>query len=234
MGSNNYICLKKEELRTFSKNLQDAFNTFCGEPMKLTGYKDSDNYDTLVQAIKKGTKITLSKSTLRDLITLKHNGKFQENTFVAIDKFISTYTKTPHSFNKKTFSDPIKQKVFWALNQGYKPGVFINSLKGQFIEWEVIKKELETNVIAQCPRIIPVGSKVELGTFYKKDDWVIWIVDKDNQEIGSVWIGGNPLKDWYSDGLIRIGKTINDRSWEVFQILQRHSDGSYRLVKSLV
>lgn len=234
MERKGYVSVEKEIVKTISKNLQDAFNTYCGKSMKLNGYKDSNEYEELIQAIKKTTGITLGKSTLRDLITLKHSGKFQSTTFKTIDKFIATYTKTPESFNKKVFSEPIKQKIFWSVNQGFKPGIFVNSLNGQFIEWDTVKKELETNVITQCPRIIPVGARAELGNFYKKNAWVIEIYDREDNEIGSVWIGGNPLKGWYSDGLVRVGKTVSDTSWEVFQILQRYSDGSYRLVKSFV
>lgn len=52
--------------------------------------------------------------------------------------------------------------------------------------------------------------------------------------VGSVWIGGNPYDGWSQDGLVRIGKTISDTKWEVFQILGRFEDGSYRLLKSFV
>jgi 3D (Asp-Asp-Asp) domain-containing protein len=234
MGNKNYVEVDKEKLRIIRDDLQDAFNIFCGAEMKLTGYKESDSYDKLIGAIKDTTGITLSKSTLRDLITLKHNGKFQRDTFEALDQFISAYTKSPRTLNRKTNVEPIRQKVFWSTNQGFKAGVFINSFEGPFIEWKKIKEELETKVITQCPRIIPVGSRVEVGDFYGKKNWVIWIYDKHDKEIGSVWIGGNPLKQWYLDGLIRVGKTFSDTDWKVYQVMQRYSDGSYRIVQSLV
>jgi hypothetical protein len=231
----NRVSVSKEDLKTTSENLKLAFNIFCGKPMELNAYKDSKNYDKLVRAIKETTGISLSSSTLRDLITLKHRGRFHYDTFCAIDKFIATYTNTPLSFPlDENYSTPIKQKTFWSVNQDYKPGVFINGFNGQFIEWPQIKKEIEAKIISQCPRIIPVGSGVVLEDFYGKKNWVIWIVDKELNKIGSVWIGGNPYNKCHLDGLIRIGKTFTDTSWEVWQILQRYSDGSYRIVQSFV
>jgi len=229
-----YINKNTEELKNISSSLQFAFNTYEGKIMKLTAYKESNNYYLLSQAIKKTTGFTLGRSTLRDLITLKHKGQFQPHVFEAIDKFISSYTKSPKSFQGSTTVEPIKQKVFWAVNQGFKAGVFINSFKGEFLEWDLIKKELEEKVITQCPRILPPGCKVSLQDFYGKKDWIIKIIDKENNIKGSVWIGGNPLKNWLLDGFVRIGITRNDTSWEVFQILQRYSDGSYRILKSFV
>jgi len=202
--------------------------------MELTGYKDSENYQKLIEAIQETTGVTLSNSTLRDIIKLKHNGQFRPDTFDAIDKFISAYTKSPRSFKGKGRVEVVKQKVFWSVNQGYKPGIFINGFNGPFIEWEKVKEELETKVLPQCPRIIPVGSRVELRDFYGKKDFVVWIFDKSDQHIASVWLGGNPYKQWFVDGLVRIGKTHSDTSWEVYVIYQRYSDGSYRIVKSFV
>ncbi len=234
MEIKNYIDLKENEIKEIRDNLLKAFDIYCEEPMKLTGYKDSRAYEKLQKAIKDTTGVTLGTSTLRDFITLKRKGAFRHDTFEAIDKFIATYTNTPTSIKNKPYITPAKQKVFWSINQGSPAGVFINSFKGQFIEWSVIKKEIETKVISQCPRIIPVGSTVEVGDFYEKKNWVIWIYDKKGNEIGSVWIGGNPLNKWFLDGMVRIGKTISDTEWEVYQVLQRYSDGSYRLVQSYV
>ena len=234
MGKKNYIKLLEIEIIEIRDNLKKAFNIYCGKIMELTSYKDSENYHKLKEAIEKTTGVHLSTSTLRDFITLKRKGAFRHDTFEAIDKFISTYTNTPSSINNKPYIEPIKQKVFWSINQGSPAGVFINSFQGQFIKWEIIKKEIETKVISQCPRIIPVGSTVEVGDFYGKKNWVIWIYDKEGNEIGSVWIGGNPLNKWLLDGMIRIGKTISDTEWNVYQVLQRYSDGSYRLVQSYV
>lgn len=229
----NYVDRNPEELRIFSEKLKAAFNVFCGKNMKLTAYKDSKNYEKLQGAIQKTTGVKISEATLRDIITLKHKGKFRQDTFEAIDGFIASYTGLPRSLGQDVI-EPVKQKVFWSVNQNFRAGAFINSFKGEFLEWAQIKEELETKVITQCPRIIPVGSRVEMADFYGKKNWVIWIYDKKDNKIGSVWIGGNPLKKWYLDGFIRIGKTFSDTQWEVYQVLQRYSDGSYRIVQSLV
>ena len=239
MKHSNYIQLNKSELLTLSERLQEAFNMFNGEMKKLTGYKDSDDYSKLIYEIKRVTGITLGNSTLRDLITLKHTGRFQKSTFDVIEKFIDYYTKSPSVLlgrirRSKVDINPIKQKIFWGVNQGYKAGAFINSLQGAFIEWKELKKELEEKVITQCPRIIPVHSKAELKDFYGKKDWTIEIVTPKGQILGSVWVGSDPQKNWNLDGLVRVGHVISDTEWEVWQIFQRYSDGSYRITKSFV
>lgn len=234
MENKNNIFVAFDKLKNISQNLADAFNTYSGKNMKLTGYKDSPNYEKMAEAIKETTGIPIGVSTLRNLITLKHNGHFQPKKLEAIDKFISTYTNTPRSFTLRSKVEPIKQKTFWSVNQGFAAGMFINGFNGQFIEWKKVKEELETKVLPQCPRLIPIGSRVEMQDFYEKKNFVIWIYDKKDNKVGSVWIGGNPYKQWYLDGLVRIGITFSDTSWEVYTILQRYSDGSYRIVKSFV
>lgn len=234
MSNDNIINLSETETKKLAERLQEAFNIYNGEMRKLTGYKDSEAYHLLIEGIEKTTGITISASTLRDLITLKHKGGFKKSNFDAIEKFIDAYSGAPSLKGNKNIFLPVKQKVFWSVNQGSKPGAFINSFKGAFIDWDDLKKELEKNVITQCPRIIPVKSKVALADFYGKKDWVIHIVDSKANIIGDIWLGGNPLKNWYLDGLVRIGFTISDTEWEVYQILQRYSDGSYRIIKSFV
>lgn len=233
MGKENNIHLNSEQLKTFSNDLEEAFKVYSQKPIKFTGYKDK-MYELLGDAIYKTTQIRLGNSTLRNIITLTHDGNFQRKTFEAIDKFIVTYTKKPRSFMHKLYIEPIKQKVFWSVNQDYAPGIFINSFKGEFIEWNILKNELDTKVIPQLPRIFPVGSKVKLKDFYGKKDFLVRIYDAKDNELGSVWLGGNPLKNWYVDGLIRVGKGHSNTLREVYMIFQRYSDGSYRVVKSFI
>ncbi len=126
------------------------------------------------------------------------------------------------------------QKIYWGVNQGLEPGAFIERIDEDFIHWTELKKELEDRAITQCPRIIPPGSTVSLNSFHGKENWTVEILNNDNQIIGSVWIGGNPLDNWSQDGMVRIGKTVSDTEWTVYQVLARYDDGSYRIVESLV
>ena len=125
------------------------------------------------------------------------------------------------------------QKIYWGVNQGLEPGAFIDRIDGEFIPWVQLKQELDERAIVQCPRVIPPGSSVEMNSFHGKDNWVLEIMNESNV-IGSVWIGGNPLGNWNQDGMVRIGKTVSDTKWEIYQILARYDDGSYRLIQSLV
>ncbi len=126
------------------------------------------------------------------------------------------------------------QKIYWGVNQGLPAGAFIEKIDGEFIPWAELKEELDERALIQCPRIIPPGSLVVLNSFHGKENWVVDIQNQNGDIIGSVWIGGNPLDNWSQDGMVRIGKSISDTEWVVYQTLARYTDGSYRLVESLV
>lgn len=130
--------------------------------------------------------------------------------------------------------EPIPQKIFWGVNQGLGAGAFVESIDGEFIPFEILEKELNERVINQAPRILPVGSFVSLDSFHGKTDWLVNIKNPNGEVIGSVWIGGNPEDNWNQDGLVRTGRALSDTSHEVYQVFQRYSDGSYRLVSSKV
>src|ERR1039458_2534602 len=108
MKHDNTIYLDETETKKLAERLQEAFNIFTGEMKKLTGYKDSTNYDLLIEGIKEATGVTLSPSTLRDLITLKHKGGYQKATFDAIEKFIDSYTGAPSLKGMKNIFEPVK------------------------------------------------------------------------------------------------------------------------------
>lgn len=128
---------------------------------------------------------------------------------------------------------PECQKLFWGVNQGLPAGAIVNAKGMGFIPWSQLEEELNIRAISQCPRLIPPGSRVRLNDFYGKKDWVVEIINSEGSKIGSVWIGSNPLNEWMQDGLVRIGKSLSDEKWEVYQVLERWSDGTYRLVKSI-
>ncbi|MBK8875660.1 MAG: hypothetical protein IPN13_17790 [Bacteroidetes bacterium] len=96
----------------------------------------------LSKAIRLTSGTALSISMLRDIITLKHNGRFQFSKFDAIQKFILTYSG---KFDVKPINKeiPVMQKIFWTINPYGKAGVYINAPTGEFIPWIKVKKELE-------------------------------------------------------------------------------------------
>ena len=158
-------------------------------------------------------------------MTLQHSGRFAPDVYNALMLFIE------NPFKRKETPQP--QKLFWGVNQGLPAGAIVNAKGMDFIPWTQLEGELNERAIGQCPKYIPPHAKVRLNDFYGKKDWVIEIVDTNENKIGSVWIGSNPLNEWMQDGFVRVGKTLSDEQWEVYQVLERWSDGTYRLVKSI-
>lgn len=122
--------------------------------------------------------------------------------------------------------------VRWGPKDGLEAGITINSVKENFIPWEKLKKEIETKLLIQV-RVVPAGSKVELGELFGRKDWIVKIISPEGEEIGHVWFGVDPDSEWKEDGLIRLGKpNANDKKTVVWQIFQRHSDDTYHRIKS--
>ncbi|MBX7204120.1 MAG: hypothetical protein K1X81_01735 [Bacteroidia bacterium] len=234
MKSKNLIPKEIVNKSELVDQLSEAFFRFKGKKLKITGYVNSSDYKELKIEIFRLTGTDLSLSFLRDLITLTHKKDFQHDSYNALKKFVEYYLKQQTQVKEKEGGLPLKQMVFWGVNQNYRAGVFIDSFDGAFIDWTNLESELNEIVIAGCPRLIPIGSRVQLFDFYGKKDWLVNIIDKDNNNIGSVWLGGDPHNGWQIDGLVRVGKTISDTEWDVWQIFQRYSDGSYRTIKSFV
>lgn len=138
--------------------------------------------------------------------------------------------------NKTKSIEEVKIKsqiLIWAVNFGGKPGAIIDELGGRFISWKTLKSELEKQVINSIPGVIQIPARVELSDHYEKKDWIIKIIDKNGSHVGDVWIGSNPENSWRMDGKIRIGRTISDKEWKVWQVYERFSDGSYRVLRSI-
>ena len=94
--------------------------------------------------------------------------------------------------------------------------------------WADLAAEIEELVLPQEARI-PPGSKVITQPFQERPDFLVRIVS-DGAELGSVWFGVDPIRDWAWDGLIRIGRRSPTSSlprWEVWRVLHRFSDGLY-------
>ncbi|MBL0913038.1 MAG: hypothetical protein IBJ09_11760 [Bacteroidia bacterium] len=224
------VCLSENQVQELSEQIKSVFRSRSNSTAPFTKTKGSPVYEELKDLIYTYTGVYFSTSTLRNLLTGSHNGRFRNDTHNALTVFILKSMKNNYDEN----INPDYQRIFWGVNHNLPPGAFIERTKGEFISWEQLKKELDNSAINQCPRIIPVGSQVVLAPFYGKDDWLVNIINTKGETIGSVWIGGDPYNNWNQDGLVRVGKTISDTEWEVYQVLARYPDASYRIVKSFV
>jgi hypothetical protein len=225
----NDISLSPSELKKLVSDIEGCFRQYNITMQKFTVARKLRIYDSLQEEIEKITGIKIGKTTLIETMTLKKIKPFRSDIYEALVKYVSALKiaiKSPSTVGG--------QKIYWGVNQNLDAGAFIERIDGDFIVWEKLKKELEEKAITQCPRIIPTGSTVETDTFYNKENWVIHIFDSTRKKIGDVWIGGNPAKNWEQDGFVRIGKSISDTEWIVYQILARFPDGSYRIIKSFV
>ena len=233
---NTLVCLDSNHLDIFARLLHQAYNNYMGKKITLSSYKESDNYYKLSEAIENSTTIKISPSTLRNIITNRHGGKFQRKVFDAINYFINENIKGRDNSGIETvvLSKPIKQNIYWGPNQDLKAGVFVDKIDGIFIPWKTIKTEIEQRVIPQCPRKIAPNAKIAFGSFYGKKDWTVNVETSNGEYIYSIWLKSNPMKGWKPDGLVRLGFTHDDLNWDVWQVFQRYSDGSYRIVKSFV
>jgi hypothetical protein len=106
-------------------------------------------------------------------------------------------------------------------------GIIINKDPRQFIAWPKVKIETEQQIFPYV-RMIPIGSHVELGKFEGRLDWIARIIDPKGNEIGNVWYGGDPLKNYTYDGLVHVGVPGDEtREPIVWQVFQRYSNGTY-------
>lgn len=121
------------------------------------------------------------------------------------------------------------QRLFWGVNHGFPVGAIVDEKGGEYIPWDILKEEIYA-IVHNCPSFIGNDVRVQLSDFNGKKDWVIEVVNESGVVVGSVWIGGDPEHNWAQDGLVRIGKTHSDTEHEVYQMLQRFSDGSYKSV----
>lgn len=228
------INLNKEKLKELAAGIRERFYSDTKSREKFTATVNSDLYQKLREHIRlvTGYKTYVGKSTLRNIMTLKHSGKFVYSTYIQLMEYISV------PVIEWADESPKAQRVYWGVNQGLNAGIYIGSLSGEFIPWDILKSELESRVISRIPKLIPVGSKVKLMDFHGKKDWRVWAVNDNDEYIASVWIGSDPENGWVNDGLIRTGKSIEGRDgktkWIVYQIFARCTDGSYKMIKTLV
>ena len=120
------------------------------------------------------------------------------------------------------------QKVRWMPVDGGEAGI---SADGVFIPWEKLEKEIIVKLLPQVQKLNQYKGKLKVivKDLNEKKNWLIRIVDENNNEIGGIWFGPDPTKEGHPyDGLVRVGKSfIPPVIWNTFE---RHSDGSYRRV----
>ncbi len=178
-----------------------------------------------------------SSQTIRrslNRVSPKENGCSQKLKKVYNHIIDMTDTKVGSSSRTSSVSNaPKKQKLFWGVNFGGPPGAYIEGLNGDFIPWDQLSFELVEQVANSLPKIITIPATIKLDDHFEKKNWIIKIHDKKGNHSGDIWIGSNPEKNWEMDGKIRIGKTISDYEWVVWQVYERYSDGSYRLLRSI-
>jgi transcriptional regulator with XRE-family HTH domain len=128
----------------------------------------------------------------------------------------------------------VPQKTRWGPPDRKEAGIsIIDDPDGLFIYWIDLKIEIEQKLLCQLGRHIPDGCKVKVDAFHGRQNWLVRVVTPDtNKNIGYVWFGGDPEKNWAFDGLVRVGDAPNDYEAEVWQVFQRYSDGSYRRIEA--
>lgn len=129
--------ITKEKCNKLIDDLRKRFyeNTDC--TLEFTATKSNEIYQMLQNDIMKITKIQISTSTLRNIVTGIHKCNFQNSIYLALLKYTSPQTFKPRSEKYEGL-----QRIFWGVNQGLAPGAFIEKLDGPFIEWETLQKEL--------------------------------------------------------------------------------------------
>jgi len=128
---------------------------------------------------------------------------------------------------------PDAQKLGWGPPVGLPPGAWIDARDGQFLPWNRLKIELEERVLIQLGRHVPPDCTLVVRDHFGRKDWTVRILNSGGEEVGHIWIGGNPDEGWDFDGLIRAGVPETDTFARVWQTFRRYSDGSYLRVGSV-
>lgn len=129
---------------------------------------------------------------------------------------------------------PAPEHVRWESGEKMGgPGIYVESDqygKG-FVSWEILKPELEKELLIQLGRVL--GDRVctlQTAGFHGRKNWLVHIMGENGEELGSLWLGGDPDNNWRWDGLVRAGNASNNHQAVVWQVFQRYSDGSYRRI----
>jgi len=120
------------------------------------------------------------------------------------------------------------QAVRWGPDNRRGVGIEILTPQYEFIPWEKLENEILFQLLNRVDQV-PYGSSVRVGpSVTGEPDMIVGIFSPKNVEVGHVWLGGDPRKNWVHDGEVRLGtpatRKAAARIWGTFQ---RHTDGSY-------
>lgn len=141
---------------------------------------------------------------------------------------ITTYDQDTVLVDTPNFAVP--QIVRWGPSDGLPAGIWINSKNGQFIPWKELVLELKSGLLNQLGRHISLDCDLTVRDLFGRKDWIVRIVNKEGEDVGSLWFGGDRMKDWAFDGKVRAGEAHSTDVAEVWQTFERYSDGTYRRV----
>jgi len=165
-------------------------------------------------------------------LCLPHHEEYDSRSFQAkgyLKEEVQSYRdKLQHSLA----GSPKPQKVKWGPNDGLPAGISIDHKKGSFVPWRKLQPQIESCLLVQAGRFIPRDCHVKIGDLFGRQNWIVSIFSKAHVELGRIWFGVNPDQDWKFDGLIRIGSVQTIYSAEVWEVYQRYSDCTYRLLHS--
>lgn len=165
-------------------------------------------------------------------LCLAHHEEYDSRSFQAKGYVKEEVSKYRDELQHFLIGHPIPQKVKWGPNDGLGAGITVGCKDGIFIPWLTLREEIERQLLIQAGRFIPRNCHVEVGDLFGRKNWIVSIFNKAGRELGRVWFGLDPDRDWRFDGLVRIGSVQTIYSAEVWEVYQRQSDGTYRLLHS--
>lgn len=124
------------------------------------------------------------------------------------------------------------QFIHWAVDDGKAPGTVVDEPSVEFVPWSVLQREIHTKLLPQAARAIPLGSRAEPAPFHGRGNFRIFLMNPKAEVIGRVWFGKDPYRNWGYDGLVRLGNAPTDYEAIVWQVYQRYSEGTYRLLRA--
>ncbi|HEX8322479.1 MAG TPA: helix-turn-helix transcriptional regulator [Tepidisphaeraceae bacterium] len=130
---------------------------------------------------------------------------------------------------QKSQSVPSPQQVYWGPVVDRPPGLWIES-DGLFVDWPDVKEEVERKLLNQCANWVPGGSIVELRELEGVKNWIMRIVSTDGAEIGNVYFGLHPRREWTWCGLVWVGPVHKGDTGRIWRTFARYSDGTYRIL----
>lgn len=133
--------------------------------------------------------------------------------------------------NAETGTQPsTPQEVRWGPNDGLPAGISVWSAPDEsdkrFISWDVLEPELMDKLLPQL-FADPRGYTLAVLPYNGKADWLVRILDASGEPFCSIWLGGDPDRNWQHDGRVHVGDArASPYAWHTYR---RRSDDTYRL-----